>query len=85
MAQLLKLDPHLAAAVDPEKLATFLTAAFFTGINLLTNTVHIKALDEINAALQSVPVVPVEIPEKCAKPIQSSDPQPPAGLGPLHH
>ena len=49
LAQIMKLDPHLAAMVDPDKLANFLAAAFFTGINLITNNAH---LDKNSALLQ---------------------------------
>jgi len=67
IAQIMKLDPHLAAMVDPDKLANFLAAAFFTGINLLTNATHIKAMEEINAVLQEGSQPVVEIPVKRAE------------------
>ena len=66
VSQLVKLNPHLAELIDPEKVATFLTAAFFTGINLVTNDTHMKAMEEINAVLQSGVEPAPEIPIKRA-------------------
>ena len=63
VAQLMKLDPHLALLVDPDKLATFLTAAFFTSINLITNDDHLSANSALNQLLTGIASGPIPTPE----------------------
>ena len=73
LAQIMKLDPHLAAMVDPDKLANFLAAAFFTGINLITNNDHLETNSILHQLLsdfatEGTPVV--AIPVKRAEPLK---------------
>ena len=67
IAQMVKLDPHLAGMIDPDKLANFLAAAFFTAINLITNNDHLSANSALNQLLSGISAEgapKVEIPVK---------------------
>ena len=70
IAQLMKLDPHLASMVDPDKLANFIAAGFFTAINLITNNDHLDKQSALNQLLSGVVAdgtPDVEIPVKRAE------------------
>ena len=67
IAQVAKQDPTLAATIDPEKVATFLTAAFFTAINLLTNYINNPTVTEVVKGVEDSEPTKVEIPVKKAE------------------
>ena len=67
IAQIAKLDPHLASMVNPDALAGFIGVAFFSGMNILTNKYHIQAMEDINTALQAGAAIEIKIPVKLGK------------------
>ena len=58
-----------AAKIDPTALAGFIAAGIFAVINIVTNHVHNKNLDEANQLLQEARNQQVSIPVQAAQPV----------------
>lgn len=68
VAKVSLVSPELAAKIDPTALAGFIAAAIFAVVNIVTNHVHNKNLDEANQLLQEARNQPVSIPVQAAQP-----------------
>lgn len=69
IAKVSLIDPDLAKRIDPTALAGFIAAGIFAVINIVTNHVHNKNLDEANQLLQEAKGEPVTIPVQPAQPV----------------
>ena len=70
VAQVAKLDPQLSSVIDPNAVANFLAAAFFSIVNIIANDKHLtnnSTLETVIAALQSEGKPDVQIPIKKAE------------------
>ena len=76
VAKVSLVSPELAAKIDPTALAGFIAASIFALINIVTNHVHNKNLDELNQLLQEARNEPVSIPVQPAQPVPQTNGKP---------